>query len=357
MAAKKKKAGAAAAAAGAGGPNPAAARAAGAPATPARPCGTCDPTLPYSIQFRVKDGNGKLIDGMYYTVKYKNSGDVYTDKTQGSTAVNTERSIENLGLTLRYYTSDADEKIFLYIGHRTAADGYPEDQSAAQDAVDEAPLKDSGVAPVAEKKIVDAPTTRKWKPWKASNTFKASLEGSEQPQPYEYKSPEGGNNTIGKGHKITDAEKASGRFKPGGQHPQPLDTTAMDNLQDEDIEKNGGHTINETVFVPLHDYEVDAILDLTFNGGPNALTSAASSIFTKDGAKNPAGTNRVKLSDLLNRGRYSLVPDYMRSHYNTVKGGTEWMGGVENRRDMDARMFAGEAGGYTMQYNYHGTKK
>ena len=54
MATKKKKAGAAAAAAGAGGANPAAARAAGAPAKPPRPCGTCDPTLPYSVAVQGK---------------------------------------------------------------------------------------------------------------------------------------------------------------------------------------------------------------------------------------------------------------------------------------------------------------
>ena len=89
--------------------------------------------------------------------------------------------------------------------------------------------------------------------------------------------------------------------------------------------------------LPLHDYEVDAILDLGFNGGPGALSANAASLFTHDGAKNPPATNRQRLSNLLNRGRYSLVPEYMHTHYNTMN--KKWAAGVQNRRDMDARMF------------------
>ena len=45
--------------------------------------------------------------------------------------------------------------------------------------------------------------------------------------PREYPSPEGGNNTIGIGHKIKDSEIKSGRFKAGGEYPQPLSIEQM----------------------------------------------------------------------------------------------------------------------------------
>jgi GH24 family phage-related lysozyme (muramidase) len=353
MATKKKKAGAAAAGTGAGGPGTGAAAAAGGVAKPAKPCGTCDPTLPYSIQFRVKDANGKLCDRMYYTVKYKNSGEVYTGSTQGD-AVATEQTIGKLGLTLRYYTSDASEEVFLYLGHRTTADGYPESRTGAENITDEAPLHQDTVAPAAELKISDAETDRLWKPWGASANYKSVIEGAESREPSQYPSVEGGNDTIGIGHKITDAEIASQRFTKG-YWAQPLSDAKMDELLNEDIAKNGGNKIDSLVFVPLHNYEVDAILDLGFNGGPGALSANASSLYTHDGAANAKGTNRQNLSELLNRGRYSLVPGYFQTHYNTAGG--KWVAGVQNRRDMDARMFSGDTvNGYTLLQN-HTTKR
>ena len=287
---------------------------------------------------------------MYYTVKYKNSGDVYEGTTQGSTAVNTERSIESMGLTLRYFTRDADEVIYLYIGHRTAADGYPESRAGTENTVDEAPLAEGLVAPAEEKKIVDAPTQRYWKPWKASATYKSLIEGAEGRFPTRYASPEGGNDTIGIGHKITNAELANGRFDRG-YWAEPLSDAKMNEMLDQDIAKNGGNDIDNFVFVPLHNYEVDAILDLGFNGGPGALNANASSLFTHNGSANSPGTSRQKLSNLLNRGRYSLVPEYFQTHYNTAN--RQWMPGVQNRRDMDARMFSGDtANGYNLLQNH-----
>ena len=180
------------------------------------------------------------------------------------------------------------------------------------------------------------------------------IEGAESREPSQYPSVEGGNDTIGIGHKITDAEIASGRFTKG-YWAQPLSDAKMDELLDEDIAKNGGNKIESLVFVPLYDYEVDAVLDLGFNGGPGALSANASSLYTHDGVANPKGTNRQNLSDLLNRGRYSLVPGYFQSHYNTANG--KWVAGVQNRRDMDARMFSGDTvNGYTLLQN-HTTKK
>ena len=304
-----------------------------------KPCATCDQSLAYSLAFDVKDANGKMCGaGMYYTVKYEKSGEVY----QGQTDEN--------GLTERYFAADASEKIYLYLGHRTTADGYPADRSQPADATDEAPLASDTVAPTTEKKIHNATTTRLWKPWGASQTYKNLIENAEGREPRQYPSVEGGNDTIGIGHKITDTEIANNRFTQG-YWAQPLTDAKMDELLEEDIHKNGGRDIDDSVFVPLHPYEVDAILDLGFNGGPGALAANAASLFTHNGAANPRGTNRQRLSDLLNRGRYSLVPEYFRTHYNTAN--RQWVAGVQNRRDMDARMFSGDTtNGYTLLQNH-----
>ncbi|RSZ31148.1 MULTISPECIES: hypothetical protein [unclassified Variovorax] len=348
---KKKKAAAAAKKKGGGGRNAKAAKAAAAPAAPPKVCAACDSTKAYSVAFRVKDVDDRLCIGMYYTVHLKNSGE-----TIFGTIAETEKSEETAGFTSRYFTDDADETVYLYMGHRETADGYPETRAAAPDTTDEAPLCQGvgKVKPVAEKVTYDVKTQRKWKPWKASSTYKGILETAEGRVATQYPSPEGGNDTIGIGHKITDAEIKSNRFTQGAWK-QPLDDAQMNALQDEDIEKNGGKKIGNNVFVPLYPYEVDAILDLGFNGGPGALTSSASSLFDENGNQNPANTNKQNLSELLNRGRYSLVPDYLKTHFNTAN--KNWMGGVQNRRDMDARMFSGDTtNGYTMITTHHGTK-
>ncbi len=293
---------------------------------------------------KIKDGDGKLINGMYYTVKYKNSGDVYEGTTQGSTAVNTERSIESMGLTLRYFTRDADEVIYLYIGHRTAADGYPESRAGTENTVDEAQLAE-GVA-LSRKEMVRA--RRKGMKLAACRRVQFTDRGSGGPVPSHSFADR--NDTIGIGHKITNAELANGRFDRG-YWAEPLSDAKMNEMLDQDIAKNGGNDIDNFVFVPLHNYEVDAILDLGFNGGPGALNANASSLFTHNGSANSPGTSRQKLSNLLNRGRYSLVPEYFQTHYNTAN--RQWMPGVQNRRDMDARMFSGDtANGYNLLQNH-----
>ncbi|AHG65458.1 glycoside hydrolase family protein [Advenella mimigardefordensis] len=313
----------------------------------AAPCATCKKDGAYSIAFEIKDADGNLCKkrkddtkGMNYTVKYKVSGEVY----RGSTDEN--------GLTERYFTADKTETLYFYLGHRTDDDGYPTAQTETANQTDEAPLtaKAYAVAPIADKKIEKLTTVRKWKPWKASDNYTSLIEGAEGREAKQYPSVEGGNDTIGIGHKITDAEIASKRFTQG-DWAQPLSDAKMNELLQEDIKKNGGNRIEREVFVPLYAYEVDAILDLGFNGGPGALTANAASIYSHDGTKNPKNTNRQNLGELLNRGRYSMVPAYLESHYNTSN--SVWVAGVQNRRDMDVRMFSGDqTNGYTLMQNH-----
>ncbi|MDK4715924.1 hypothetical protein [Rhizobium sp. CNPSo 4039] len=316
----------------------------------AKPCATCDKNGQYSLAFRVTDTKddgetcsaGSICAGMYYTIKMEQSGLVY----QGTTDEN--------GLTERYFTSSSTETVYLYLGHRSEDDGYPTSQDTDENKIDEAPLFNAPVAAIAEQKIVDALTKRQWKPWKASKKYKGVLNKSESPEPNQYPSPEGGNDTIGIGHKITDAEIASKRFTEG-EWAQPLSDEKMEQLRDEDIAKNGGNEIERRVFVPLYYYEVDAMLDLSFNGGPGALKSDASSLYDENGNKNPPKTQVQNLSKLVNADRYSLVPNYLKNHFNTSN--KVWSAGVQNRRDMDARMFANEENGYTFLATHSSKKK
>jgi GH24 family phage-related lysozyme (muramidase) len=298
MAAKKKKAGAAAAATGAAGSGAGPAAAAGGAAKPAKPCGTCDPTLPYSLAFKVKDGNGKLIEGMYYTVKYKNSGDVYEGTTQQHGRMGTS------GETKRYYTSDASEEIYLYIGHRTKVDGLPQSRSGTENTYDEAPLHHDTVAPTANQKLSDAETQRLWKPWSISQNGRDAITREEQGIPYIYNdaapfdrngnklrwnAPGGnpvsttnsrgytfnGNSTIGYGHLLHH-----GPVNPSNPLDAPyvsrndLTQAEMDQLFETDLVDRGAAgtgkgSINMLVFVPLYQREYDALVNQTFNGARN----------------------------------------------------------------------------------------
>lgn len=316
----------------------------------AKPCASCNPNDAYSLAFRIIDTKddgtacapGGPCAGVYYTMRKEQTGEVLEGETD-----------EN-GLTQMFTTSSASEVIYLYLGKRNSEDGYPTSRDTAENKVDEAPLTKGPVEVMANKKILDAVTLRQWKPWKASAEYKKVLDQSESPHPNQYPSPEGGNDTIGIGHKITDAEIASNRFTEGDWQ-QPLSTEKMQQLRDEDIAKNGGNEIQRRVFVPLYYYEVDAILDLSFNGGPGALTSNASSIYDENGNKNPPKTDVQNLAKILNAGRYSLVPDYMKNHYNTSN--KKWSAGVQNRRDMGARMFGNEENGYKFLATHSSRKK
>jgi GH24 family phage-related lysozyme (muramidase) len=289
MAAKKKKAGAAAAATGAGGANPAAAAAAGAPAKPAKPCGTCDPTLPYSIQFRVKDANGKLIEGMYYTVKYKNSGDIYEGTTQQHGRADTS------GKTLTYYTSDAGEEVFLYIGHRVTADKYPESLATDEEKYDEAPLHRDTVAQTSQQKLSDANTERLWKPWAVSQAGQdwMKLEEGFERKPY---NDHLGYATIGIGHLL---HRSPVNAADRANYPNPLTDQEVTDLFDDDVlHRANSIDINDKIKVPLHQREFDALIDLAFQVGNQGAGAAIT------------GPN-ASIMKFLNRGRYTSAGNFL----------------------------------------------
>jgi GH24 family phage-related lysozyme (muramidase) len=347
MAAKKKKAAAAAAATGAGGANPAAAAAAGAPAKPAKPCGTCDPTLPYSLAFKITDGNGKLCDRMYYTVKYKNSGEVYTDSTQGDSVV-TEQSLNKIGLTLRYYTSDASEEIFLYLGHRTTADGYPATKTGTENTYDEAPLHRDTVAPAADKKVSNAQTQRLWKPWRFSSGAAAhTISNWEQRRTHIYDDryptrdwngthSAGERLTIGAGHLLpthAEADAYFAQYPPGGAGMSNAD---MDRLFQNDVQTRADEPdANNDVKVPLYQREFDAYVDLRFNAGLGATDFGG-------GFNNTAPHSRItssSITNFLNRGRYTQAGNRILTTANSAAG--VWHKGVQNRRNDQKNIFFG----------------
>lgn len=272
----------------------------------------------YSMIFLLKDDQNKPLAKMPYTYEVDGGYEVGTTDDNGCTA-----SIQ----------TNSEKIINVYIGNNPSN---PSDHGKV--------LIANAKSNLIANAITEGKTDRLRKPWKISDKLRQAMIKAEGAKPREYPSPEGGNNTIGIGHKIKDSEIKSGRFKANGEYPQPLSMEQMLRLKDEDVGLNGGDTVNNIVNVPLHQYEMDAIIDLCFNGGKGALSGTASTIYNENGDKQPANTNKVALVDLLNSGKYSEVPKYFRNHFNTSN--RIWSRGVQNRRNMDARMFVNAENGY-----------
>lgn len=330
----------------------------------AKPCATCDKNQPYSVAFEVKDANGNLCNkgagnkskGMYYTVKYKLSGDIYAGATD-----------EN-GLTERYFTANPAETIYLYLGHRNKSDGYPEDQSEAENAYDEAPLGNIAyaIAPIAEEKIEKVTTKRLWKPWaitKDGEDFTASREALRRNE-YDSDGAATGNVTIGIGKLVhekafvmdqTKVDQTVQYLRDNGQ-PVTVDnivsavgpatglkgkdlTNAMEEMkyvngitdQDAiDLFKNKTYpehrkNVEKVIHVPLYKNEYDALSDVAYNRGPGIIDKTGKK---KNGQEwNPGGN----YAEWLNRGRYHYTgDDRIRNLARTA---------VPNRRDDEADVF------------------
>ena len=274
----------------------------------------------YNMIFLLKDGQNKPLTKMPYTYEVDGISKIGTTDDKGCTDP---------------IQTNGEKVIKVYIGNNL---NNANDHGNVLIATAKSNLTSNA--------ITEGKTNRLKKPWKISDTLRQAMIKAEGAIPREYPSPEGGNNTIGIGHKIKDSEIKSGRFKAGGEYPQPLSMKQMLKLKDEDVGLNGGNTLNQIVNVPLHQYEMDAIIDLCFNGGKGALSGTASTLYDENGNKQPAGTNKVALVDLLNSGKYSEVPKYLRNHFNTSN--RMWSRGVQNRRNMDARMFVNAQNGYIM---------
>lgn len=309
-----------------------------------KPCATCDKTGPYSLAFDVKDANGKMCgEGMYYTVKYETSGEVFT----GSTDAN--------GLTERYFSNDPAEKIFLYLGHRTTADSYPTDNTEAENAYDEAPLASNTVAAIADKKIHNAQTQRLWTPWSFSaEAAHDSIEEWERRRPHIYDDrypnrdwngthSAGERLTIGAGHLLSrnDADAFLQRYPTTGPG---MTNAEMDALYQQDVDQRArqGAIANE-VHVPLYQREFDALVDLRFNAGGGSGNGDAATDFR--GGLNPTAPHgRIartsSVTQYLNRGRYTAAGGRILSTANSAGG--VWSRGVQRRRTFQRDMFFGE---------------
>ncbi len=249
----------------------------------AAPCADCPTDADYSLAFQVKDANGKLCKGMYYTMKFKVS------KKEPITG-----SLDDNGLTVRFFTDDPTEEIYLYIGKRTKEDGYPESQTTEEEIYDEAPLGHAVVAPAAEKKIEISKTKRLWKPWKVSDAGRAWLKKEEGFKRVPY-NDHLGFATIGIGHLL---HRSGVTQEDKEQYPVPVtaeEIAARDELLlgyfESDVragDRAGGDRMENIIFVPLYTREYDALIDHGFQFGGGTITNATSS-FRK----------------WLNRGRYT----------------------------------------------------
>ncbi len=265
----------------------------------------------YNMIFLLKDGQNKPLAKMPYT--YEVDGVTKTGTT------------DDTGHTTNILTN-GEKLIKVYIGNNPTN---PQDHGKT--------LIISAKSNLTVNAITEGKTERLQKPWKISDTLRQAMIKAEGAKPREYPSPEGGLPTIGIGHKMTKSDVSSGRFTPRGEYPQPLSMEQMLKLKDQEVAINGGENINKIVNVPLYQYEMDAIIDLCFNGGKGALGGTARSIYDENGKLQPDGTYVVALVDLLNSGKYSEVPKYLKNHFNTQN--KIWSRGVQNRRNMDARMF------------------
>ena len=78
--------------------------------------------------------------------------------------------------------------------------------------------------------------------------------------------------------------------------------------------------VNTLVKVPLYQHQFDALVSWTYNLGPTNLKNST-------------------LLEVLNKGRYDLVPDEIR-RWN--RAGGKVLEGLVIRRDYEAKLFAGE---------------
>ncbi|MDQ0458229.1 glycoside hydrolase family protein [Rhizobium paknamense] len=307
----------------------------------AKPCATCDKNKNYSLAFLVKDANDKICTGMYYTVKYEHSGELY----QGI--------IDENGLTERYFSGTGEENIYLYIGHRSKEDDYPISQTTEEEKYDEAPLAFSKVELISEKKISDAKTKRLWKPWTFSTeAAKHTIDNWEKRKRYVYDDRFPNKNwdgthvngerlTIGAGHLITSNKEAEDYLEK-----YPTTGPGMTDSEIDDLFKNDVKTkakiddANEDINVPLYQNEFDAIIDIRFNAGSGSTDFEGG--FSNTDPHNK--TNGKSLKDLLNAGRYTQAGNRILTVANSAKknGVSEWHKGVQNRRNDQKSVFFGE---------------
>lgn len=322
----------------------------------ATPCATCDTNQPYSLAFLVKDANGKPCNGMFYTVTFKS----------GAYPVTPGQTDEN-GLTERYFSSNPNEEIYLYIGHREKVDGYPTSRETDEEKYDEAPLTHASVALVAEKKVSDAKTQRLWKPWsitKDGEDFTMVKEGLIERQ-YDNDGANPGNVTVGVGKLIhhgpfvmnqqrlddvlnqlksekkpVTIENLKGAIGPAtgltgkdlANAKSEMDyVNGIPQSQAEDYFRNTTYpdhreNIAKVVYVPLYQWEFDALSDVAYNRGKYIIDNEKNK---KNGKPyNPGGS----YAKFLNRGRYYFTGnDRVR---NLARAPA-----VAGRRDQEADIF------------------
>ena len=231
----------------------------GATATPCKDCGT----TAYSLAFCVKDKNGKLCKGMWYSVWSKTLG--------GRTG-----QIDENGLTQRYPGPSEEEELYLYLGHRDDLDkDHPTERDTEDNKYDEAPLAHDKFGPVADKKISDAKSERLWKPWSVGSDGKEWLKKEEgfERTPY---NDHLGYATWGIGHLLHRSPVTAADKKAYPEPTTPEETAETDqkinDTFNQDVASNGGDKLDSEYFVPLYQREYDALISMGFQFGPGSLT-------------------------------------------------------------------------------------
>lgn len=127
------------------------------------------------------------------------------------------------------------------------------------------------------------------------------------------------------------------KLYPDSKHKIPDD--AAKELLEKDIPTRGSlNKYNSQISgipVPLYQREIDAIIDLSFNGGSLAFTY-------KSGLSNLCGHENVEgfsIETLLKHCRYTMAGETILSRANTIS--SQWSKGVQRRRNAESGIFNG----------------
>lgn len=291
-------------------------------------CSTC----PKYLTFQVKDANGALCVGMYYSAYLEGSGWVVKDGTLNAEAK-----------TQTFMTTENDTQVSLYIGHRL------EDDLPEVDAYDEAPLREEVISSGEQTFTSEVTTARLWKLWSfSSEAAEESKTEWERERRYVYDdgapnanwngtSDPVGTLTIGAGHALTNAEARGwyDRYPPSGAG---MTDDEIDQLYDNDVRDRAGVAdLNDDIHVPLHQREFDAVVDLRFNAGRGSSDFSGGRSNTGEHARI---TSR-SVAEFLNAGQFTGAGNRILTTANTVNG--SWHRGVQNRRNFQRGMFFDEA--------------
>jgi len=281
---------------------------------------------PYSIQFEIYDSSEprKPCAGMYYSLK------VSSEETVRNNLVTDAN-----GRTERVFSDNADDRVYLYIGHREEAYAdLPTSRSTEDDERDEYNLNnnvaDQTLAPHNEMKVAHITTQRLWRPWAPSEEVQTLIKDVIETFSANFYDLGDGGITIGYGHFTPHSRAAAIR----AQYPNGITRQQADVLFEDDLVTRARYrALYELIGVPLHQYEFDALVCMRFN----IPASTEGTVGFTATAPHTRLRGQTTIRDHLNRGQYTQAGNRIPTIYNSKEG--QWSRGVQNRRNCERDIF------------------